>query len=41
MRKPVLLLTLLGAAAALAKRRRAQAAEREVWHQATTAPDLR
>jgi hypothetical protein len=45
VRKPVLLVALLGAAAALVKRAQAQRAEREVWHEATgappQAPDLR
>jgi hypothetical protein len=38
VRKPVLLVALLGAAAALAKRTQAQRSEREVWHAATAAP---
>ena len=41
MRKPILLAALLGAAAALAKRASARRSEREVWHEATQAPDLR
>ena len=41
MRKPVVLVALLGAAAALAQRARAQRAEREVWKTATKEPDLR
>jgi hypothetical protein len=41
VRKPVLLVALLGAVAALARRARAQRSEREVWHEATTASDLR
>jgi hypothetical protein len=40
VRKPVLLMALL-AAAALAKRARAQRAERDVWKTATKEPDLR
>jgi hypothetical protein len=40
MRKPVVLLALLGAAAAL-RRSRAQRSEREVWKTATKEPDLR
>jgi hypothetical protein len=41
VRKPVLLMALLAAAAALAKRARAQRAERDVWKTATKEPDLR
>jgi hypothetical protein len=41
MRKPVLLVALLGAAAALAKRAQAQRSERDVWKSATKDPDLR
>ena len=41
MRKPVVLVALLGAAAALARRARSQRAEREVWKTATKEPDLR
>ena len=41
MRKPVVLVALLGAAAAVARRLRAQRADREVWKSATSEPDLR
>ena len=49
MRKPVVFVALLGAAAALAKRAKAQRSERDVWKTATTTapnaaakdPDLR
>ena len=41
MRKPVLLVAALGAAAALARRARAQRSERDVWKTATKEPDLR
>ena len=40
MRRPALLVALLGAAAVLVKRRsKAQNAERELWTEATTPPD--
>ncbi|MCW2672689.1 MAG: hypothetical protein JWP14_1278 [Frankiales bacterium] len=41
MRKPVVIIALLGAVAALVKRARAQRAERDVWKSATKEPDLR
>jgi hypothetical protein len=41
MRKPVLLVALLGAAAALARRAQARRGERDVWKTATKEPDLR
>ena len=46
MRRPAVSMALLGAAAALVKtlitkRSRAQQAERELWTEATQAPDLR
>lgn len=42
MRRPALLAALLGAAAVLVKKRsKAQQAERELWTEATEAPDLR
>ena len=42
MRRPALLAVLLGVAAAVAHRRsRAQRDERQLWTEATTAPDLR
>jgi hypothetical protein len=40
--KRTLLAALLGlVGAALAKRKKAQAAERDLWHEAAQAPDLR
>jgi hypothetical protein len=42
MRRPALLAALLGAAALLVRRRaRVGQADRDVWTQATEAPDLR
>ena len=42
MRRPALLLGLAAAVLAVLQRRRASAsAERDLWHEATTAPDLR
>ena len=42
MRRPAVLLALLGVGAALLRRRSTAArAERELWHEATVAPDLR
>jgi len=41
LRKPVVLIAVLGAAAALSRRFRAQRSEREVWKTATKEPDLR
>ena len=42
MRRPALLVVLLGLVAAAARLRgRARGDEREVWHEATVAPDLR
>ena len=42
MRRPALLVALLGAVAVLLKRKgRAGKAEKDVWTEATSAPDLR
>ena len=42
MRRPALLVLLLGVAAALLRRRSsATRAEADLWHEATSAPDLR
>ena len=42
MRRPAVLLLLLGALAAVLRRRSSAArAEQDLWHEATTAPDLR
>jgi hypothetical protein len=42
VRRPALLVALLGAAAVVLRRRsKAQQAERDLWTEATTAPDLR
>ena len=42
MRRPALLALLLGAGAvAFTRRQRAHRAERDLWNEATTAPDLR
>jgi hypothetical protein len=42
MRRPALLVALLGAGAlALVRRSRAARAERDLWAEATVAPDLR
>jgi len=41
MRRPALLVALLGAAAMLLRRSRAGRSDRDVWTQATEAPDLR
>ncbi len=42
MRRPALLMALLGLVAAFLRRRRAAARdEQDLWHEATTAPDLR
>jgi hypothetical protein len=42
VRRPALLAVLLGAATVvLRKRRKAQQAERDLWTEATSAPDLR
>ncbi|MCW2607920.1 MAG: hypothetical protein JWO60_2613 [Frankiales bacterium] len=42
VRRPVLLVLLLAAGAAVLRRRRAATlAEADLWHEATTAPDLR
>jgi hypothetical protein len=38
MRKPVVIVAVLGAVAALAKRAKAQRSERDVWKTATTQP---
>ena len=41
MRRPALLVALLGAVTVLLRRKRAGQAEKDVWTQATAAPDLR
>jgi hypothetical protein len=41
MRRSVVLAGLLAAAAALVRRRRAARSERDLWTEATAAPDLR
>jgi hypothetical protein len=41
MRRPALLVALLGAVAVLLRRARSGRAERDVWNEATTTPDLR
>ena len=41
MRRPALLVALLGAIAVLLRRSRAGQADKDVWTQATAAPDLR
>jgi hypothetical protein len=42
VRRPALLVALLGAAAVVLRRRsKAQQAERDLWTEATAAPDLR
>jgi hypothetical protein len=42
VRRPALVMALLGAAAVLVRKRsKAQQAERNLWTEATTAPDLR
>ncbi|MCW2778505.1 MAG: hypothetical protein JWN17_2230, partial [Frankiales bacterium] len=42
VRRPALLLVLLGVVAAVFRRRSASAkAEQDLWHEATSAPDLR
>ncbi|MDP3714311.1 MAG: DLW-39 family protein [Mycobacteriales bacterium] len=41
MRKPALILALLGAAAAVLRKRKAARAEKDLWTEATTTPDLR
>ncbi len=41
MRKPALILTVLGVAAALLRKRKAARAEKDLWNEATSAPDLR
>lgn len=42
MRRPALLAAVLGAVTVLLRRRsKAQQAERELWHEASAAPDLR
>jgi hypothetical protein len=41
MRRPALLVALLGALAVLLRRSRSGRAERDVWTEATTPPDLR
>ena len=42
MRRPAVLMLLLGALAATLRRRSTAArAEQDLWHEATTAPDLR
>jgi hypothetical protein len=42
MRRPAVLAALLGAVAVLLRRRgKSQRAERDLWNEATTTPDLR
>ncbi len=41
MRRPALLLALVGVGVALLRRRSRSAQADELWHEATTAPDLR
>jgi len=41
MKRPVLLLAVLGALLAAVRRRRAGRAEADLWNEATSAPDLR
>lgn len=41
MRKPALILALLGAAAAVLRKRKAARSEKDLWNEATTKPDLR
>ena len=41
MKRPVLLLAVLGALLAVVRRRRAGRAEADLWKEATSAPDLR
>ena len=41
MRKPALVLALLGAVAAVLRKRKAAQAEKDLWTEATSAPDLR
>ena len=40
-RRPVILLAIAGALVALVRRRKAAKAERDLWTEATSAPDLR
>jgi hypothetical protein len=41
MKRPALLLAVLGALLAVVRRRRAGRAEADLWNEATSAPDLR
>ncbi len=41
MKRPVLLLAVLGALLAVVRRKRAGRAEADLWNEATAAPDLR
>ena len=41
MKRPVLLLAVLGAVLAVVRRRHAGRAEADLWNEATSAPDLR
>jgi hypothetical protein len=41
MKRPALLLAVLGALLAVVRRRRAGQAEADLWNEATSAPDLR
>ncbi len=41
MKRPVLLLAVLGALLAVVRRRQAGRAEADLWTEATSAPDLR
>jgi hypothetical protein len=40
-RRPVLLIAMLGAVLAVVRRRKAGRSEADLWHEATSAPDLR
>lgn len=41
MKRPVLLLAVVGALLAVVRRKRAGRAEADLWNEATSAPDLR
>ena len=40
-KRPVVLLAILGAVLSVVRRRKAGKSEADLWHEATTAPDLR
>ena len=40
-KRPVLLLAIVGAVLAVVRRKKAGKAEADLWHEATSAPDLR